>query len=219
MQFIKTTFIGGFIFLVPIVIVVVVLGEAFEIMMVVAKPLSDWLPVDSIGGIALVNVLALVAIGLLCFISGIIAKSFPAKNINRGLNNILLLLPGYAFFKGYADSMDRSVENAKSFIPVLARFDDYSQISFEIERTPRGNVVVYLPGAPNPWSGAVVYVEENRIERLDMSVSEAIKNIEQLGKGSSKYGEGKKINRVDYLTKVTSSRLLIFLRRRCPDVY
>lgn len=192
MQFIKTTFIGGLVFLVPIVIVFVIVGKAFQLMMLVAKPLSDWLPVDSVGGIALANVLALAAIVLSCFVFGVIARSARAQNINRGLNNILIAIPGYAFVKGYAESMDRSAEKAKSFIPVLARFDDYSQISFEIERTPRGNVAVYLPGAPNPWSGAVVYVEANRVEKLDMSVSEAVKNIEQLGHGSSKYIEEKK---------------------------
>ena len=192
MQFIKTTLIGGLVFLVPIVIVVFIVGKAFQIMMVVAKPMSDWIPVDSVGGIAMANVLALAAIVLSCFIFGVIARSAPAKNINRGLNSILIAIPGYALVKGYAESMDRSAEKAKSFIPVLARFDDYSQISFEIERTPNGNVAVYLPGAPNPWSGAVVYVEANRVEKLDMSVSEAVKNIEQLGHGSSKYIEEKK---------------------------
>ena len=107
MQFIKTTFIGGLVFLVPIVIVVVIVGKAFQIMMVVAKPMSDWIPVDSVGGIAMANVLALAAIVLSCFIFGVIARSAPAKNINRGLNRILIAIPGYAFVKGYAESMDR----------------------------------------------------------------------------------------------------------------
>ena len=44
--------------------------------------------------------------------------------------------------------------------------------------------MVYLPGAPNPWSGSVVYVTADRVERLDMSVSEAVKNIRTLGRGS-----------------------------------
>jgi len=187
MQFIKTTVIGGLVFLVPIVIVVAVVGKAYEIMMLVAQPMSDWIPVDAVGGIALANILALAAIGLLCFIFGVIARSASAKKIYHTLDAILLSFPGYAFVKGFSDSMSRSEEEAKSFIPVLARLDDSAQISFEIERTPKGNVVVYLPGAPNPWSGSVVYLEESRVERLDMSVSEAIKNIQKLGRGSSKY--------------------------------
>ena len=49
-----------------------------------------------------------------------------------------------------------------------------------------GNVVVFLPGAPNPWSGSVVYVSEDRVEPLDMLPQDAIKNIRVLGRGSAK---------------------------------
>ncbi|MDG2307483.1 MAG: hypothetical protein P8R42_23090 [Candidatus Binatia bacterium] len=93
-------------------------------------------------------------------------------------------LPGYTFVKGFADSMAKSDEMAESFVPVLVKFDDYAQTVFEVERTKTGNAVVYLPGAPNPWSGSVVYVTADRVERLDMSVSEAVKNIRTLGRGS-----------------------------------
>ena len=37
--------------------------------------------------------------------------------------------------------------------PVLITLDDYEQMAFEVERTAGGKVVVYLPGAPNSWSG------------------------------------------------------------------
>ncbi len=156
-------------------------------MMLVAKPMSDWIPIDEVGGIALANVLALLAIVLSCFLFGLLARSAPAKKVYRSLDTTLSSVPGYAFVKGFADSMSRSEEQAKSFIPVIARFDDNAQISFEIERTPEGSVVVYLPGAPNPWSGTVVYLDQSRVEKLDMSVSDAIKSIQALGRGSAKY--------------------------------
>ena len=72
---------------------------------------------------------------------------------------------------------------------MIVKFDDNAQIAFEIERSERGNVVIYLPGSPNPWSGSVVYFEEDRVERLDMTVPEAINNIRHLGRGSAKYRE------------------------------
>jgi len=188
MQFIKTTILGGVIFLIPFVIVVVVLGKAHGIMLVVAEPMSNWIPVDEVGGVALANVLALLAIVLSCFVFGLMARSVPAKKIYRALDATLTSVPGYAFVKGFADGISRSEEHAKSFIPVIARFDDNAQISFEIERTPEGSVVVYLPGAPNPWSGTVVYLEPGRVEKLDMSVADAVKSIQALGRGSAKYG-------------------------------
>ncbi len=76
---------------------------------------------------------------------------------------------------------------ALGVIPVMARFDDNAQIGFEMERTQQGTVVVYLPGAPAPWSGAVMYVDPGRIEQLDLSVSEAVRIIRQLGRGSALY--------------------------------
>ena len=191
MQFIKTTILGGVIFLIPFVVVIAVLGKAHQIMMLVAEPMSDWIPIEEVGGIALANVLALVAIVMSCVLFGLMAKSVPAKKIYRTLDATLASVPGYAFVKGFADSINRSEEHAKSFIPVIARFDDSAQISFEIERTPEGTVVVYLPGAPNPWPGTVVHLEQSRVEKLDMSVADAVKSIQSLGRGSAKYGNSK----------------------------
>ena len=189
-QLIKTTIIGGLIFLVPIIIVVAILGKAFELMIKVAKPLSEWIPLDSIGGVALANILAVLAILLCCLIAGIIAKGDTAKHILKSVESKLLVaIPGYTFVKGVTDSLDSSEEAAKAFVPVIAKFDDNAQIGFEIERTEKGNVVVYLPGAPNPWSGSVVYLNADRVELLDMTVPDAINNIRHLGRGSAKYGE------------------------------
>ena len=119
-----------------------------------------------------------------------VAKGPFAKRILNSLESKLLLaLPEYSFVKGMTDSMKSSEEASKSFVPVVAQFDDNAQLGFEIERTEKGDVVIYLPGCPNSWSGSVVYVNEDRVERLDMTVSDGINNIRHLGCGSAKYGE------------------------------
>ena len=81
--------------------------------------------------------------------------------------------------------MSGSDEESQSFTPVLARFDDNAMIAFEVERTPSGDVVVYLPGAPNPWSGSVAYMSPDRVEPLELSMPQAIQNIRHLGRDSS----------------------------------
>ena len=130
MQFIKTTILGGIIFLIPFVIVVVVLGKAYQIMMHVAEPMSGWIPIDEVGGIALANILALIAIVLSCFVFGLAARSAPAKKLYRALDATLSSVPGYAFVKAIADSVTRREEHTNGFIPVIVRFDDSAQISF-----------------------------------------------------------------------------------------
>jgi uncharacterized membrane protein len=96
----------------------------------------------------------------------------------------LLAIPGYAFIKAYTDNMKLGQEEAKSMQPVLVQFDDNSQLGFEIERLDDGLVVIYLPGAPDPWSGTVAYFEASRVKKLELSVNEAIRNVRRLGRGS-----------------------------------
>ena len=96
---------------------------------------------------------------------------------------LLSSFPGYAFIKGFADNLRHTEEMAGSFVPVAVQFDDYVQIAFETHREPNGRVSVYLPGAPNPWSGTVVYVSSERVKPLPITLTEALRNIRTLGKG------------------------------------
>ncbi len=186
MDFIKTTVIGGIFFLIPLAIVLIVVGKLVEVMRAVARGLSPVLAVETPLGTLVLNIIGVCIILGLCFLAGLVARKAKAKNVVERLEATLLaVVPGYAFIKGFSDNLRRSDELAGSFLPVAVHFDDYSQIAFEIERQQDGKVAVYLPGAPNPWSGSVVYVTEERVMRLSITLNEALKNIRMLGKGTS----------------------------------
>ncbi len=187
MKFIKTTIVGGIVFMVPIIVIIVILGKAFGLMLKVARPIDKLIPIESIGGIAFANLLALFAILLVCFVAGVIARSPSSKKLYKAIDHGLLAIPGYAFIKAYTDSMKLGQAEAKSMQPVLVQFDDNSQLGFEIERLDNGQVVIYLPGAPDPWSGSVVYFSEDRVKNLEISASEAISNVRRLGRGSQAF--------------------------------
>lgn len=189
MNFVKTTILGGVVFLVPLVVLAVVLGKAYQIMMLVAQPMSNWIPIDAVGGIALANLIALAAIVLSCFLVGLMARGEWARGVYRALDSRMASIPGYVFVRAMTEDIHRGAESAGSFTPVLSRFDDNAQLSFEIERTPDGQVVVYLPGSPNPWSGSVVLLDEARVQKLDLSASDVIRSIRSLGRGSAAYGK------------------------------
>lgn len=183
-RFVGTTVIGGVIFLIPFIVVVVVLGKALEIMRHVAQPLSAFIPVDSIGGVALANLVAAALILLLCLVAGLAARAEISGRLVGFLEErVLSRIPVYHFAKGMAASIVQ-VEDAQEMKTVLARFDDCAQIAFEIERMTDGNVVVYLPGAPNPWSGTISIMAAERVTPLDVPMVAAVQNIKQLGKGA-----------------------------------
>jgi uncharacterized membrane protein len=189
---IKTTIVGGIIFLVPLVVVTAVMGKALQYMVLVAKPLERWIPIKSLAGVAIINILAFVIVLMICFLAGWLARSAYAKRLGESVNSLLMnVIPGYAFFKGITDTVSSKTEDAKKLSPVLVRFDDNAQLGFEVERIPEKLVVVYLPSAPNPWSGTIVYVSEDRVDSIGLSVAQAIKNIHQLGRGSGNMQEDK----------------------------
>lgn len=180
---VKTTIVGGLIFLVPLVVLIVVIAKMFEIMAVVAAPLSTVIPIKSIGGIAMVNILAVVAILLICYIAGHIAISGPGRRLYRALDDkLLMLFPRYSFIKSMADSYG-SDEAKQTLQTVLVKLDDQSQIGFEVERKD-GLVTVYMPGSPDPWSGMVVFVTEDRVELLDAKFNEVVSSLRGAGQGA-----------------------------------
>jgi len=183
-SFLKTTLIGGLIFLIPLVLIAAVLGKAISIMIVVAKPLEKLVPFESFAGIAAVNILAFLLIIVFCFLAGLFSRSTAGKRAFTALDSKLLaLIPGYAFIKGFAGSIKEDEEESV-LIPVLAKLDDQTLMGFEVERNENGFVAVYLPGSPNTWSGTVAYMTEDRVERLMIDFATASKILRTFGRGS-----------------------------------
>jgi uncharacterized membrane protein len=184
LAFIKTTLVGGIVFLIPAVIVVIALGKLIGALKVMAKALASFFGIESLAGGLVLEFLAFTVTIVLCFVAGLLAKRATAKRMRERLDATLLnSIPGYAFIKGLAENLRQTEELAGSFLPVLVQFDDYVQMAFETYREPAGRVAIYLPGAPNPWSGTIVYVTSERVKPLPMTLTEALRNIRSLGKG------------------------------------
>lgn len=184
-KFVTTTAIGGVFFLIPLVIVAVVMAKAFSIMKLVAEPLDRFIPIDSIAGIGLVNILAVLILLLTCVLAGLVAQSPPAKALYAKLDSILLeLIPGYAWTKTVLAGISGD-QRINEFKPVLVSFDDMSQIAFEIERSANGLVVVFLPGAPDARSGSVAYVTADRVQPIEAKFLDINKSLHHMGKGAA----------------------------------
>jgi uncharacterized membrane protein len=76
---IRTTIIGGTIFLIPVAIFVAVIGQGLKFAGALSRPLADVLPVDMIGGVAVAEVVTVVFLLLICFLAGLPARVAPAQ--------------------------------------------------------------------------------------------------------------------------------------------
>jgi uncharacterized membrane protein len=184
-RLIRDTLIGGVLFLIPLVFVVVVLGKAFQIMKVVATPLGKLVTVESVAGFAVVEILTVLIMILSCLLAGALARSPWGKKVSDKLDALLLqMIPGYAWVKGMTGNI-HDEEADEVLKPVLVRFDDQFQMAFEVDRAADGLVAVYLPGSPDPRSGTVSYVTGDRIQHIDAGFMAVVKICKNLGRDSA----------------------------------
>jgi uncharacterized membrane protein len=185
LRLLKLTLIGGGIFLIPLVVVVVFLGKAFQIVKVLAEPLDRLLPIQTLAGVAFVDFLTVVLMVGLCLLAGLAARSPAGRKVNDRVEALLLqFVPGYGWVKGVTGS----VSDAEAEIllkPVVARLDDQAQIGFEVDRTRDGLVAIYVPGAPDPRSGSLSFITPDRVEPLDVGFQAVLMSFKRLGCGAS----------------------------------
>jgi uncharacterized membrane protein len=180
----KTTILGGVLFLVPIAVIAVILGKVFQISMMIVEPLDRIIPIDSFAGVAFVNVLAIVLILLVCFLGGLLARyGWLAERIGKVDGLLIDLMPGYAVAKGVIGSVAKEDDITALLKAVVVRFDDYDQIAFEIERDAT-KAVIFLPGSPSTWTGATIVVDLDRVTEMNMPTHKTMKLMRLLGRGS-----------------------------------
>ncbi len=184
-KLLRTTIVGGIIFLIPIAIFAAVIGKGLELAGVIAKPIAQALPPDVIAGFAVARVLAVILLLVLCFVAGLVARAAIARKLVRDLEaNVLSKLPAYAVLKAKTQSM-LSPEDVEGMSPVVVRFDNSWQFAFEIERIEGGKVALFLPGAPDPWSGSICVADADRVTPLDLPIAFMANMVKRLGKGAN----------------------------------
>jgi len=184
-NFLITTTIGGVFFLIPVVILGVVLAKAVGIMMAVAEPMADWLPIDTIGGIALANIIAATALVLVCFISGLVARhALASAFVDRLESKVLVNVPGYLMLKSLVSGFD---ENKMAGLkPVALQLGTAERVGYEIEKLPDGRSMVFIPSPPNPFSGITQVLPPEQVTYLDVSLKDVMEVTENFGHGVQK---------------------------------
>jgi uncharacterized membrane protein len=182
---ITTTLIGGVVFLLPLVVALYVLGQGLALTARVAEPLAAVLPVKSVGGIALASLAALALLLLLCFGAGLLARAALGRALSASFEAKLhALYPRYAVVKAMSQGLHGAL-GQRLLKAVLVSFDDHQVIAFDMERLSDGRAVLFLPGAPDAWSGSVVLVPCARIEALDIDPGALAKSLQGLGRGTA----------------------------------
>jgi len=185
--FLKTTAIGGLIFLLPLIVIGILVGEIAPIVLAIAKVLSNssYIDTEKPADVALLFALSIAIVVLMCFLAGMIARWSIGQKLSRFMEkNLIILFPRYAIYREQLKGSIGGEHNKPELIPVLVRFDDVTRLAFEAERTEGSLVSIFLPGSPDPWTGNVIFMSPDRVERLDIPFSEALGICERMGRES-----------------------------------
>jgi uncharacterized membrane protein len=183
-EFVKTTVIGGLLFLIPVVVVVLLLQKALHLAASGVAPVAHLLPSQGVIGIAVAQVIAVCALLFVCFIAGLAIRTRAGTRLNTQLEQVILQrVPGFMFVKTIARRL-AGLESESALAVALARIEDAWVLSFVVERHPSGLFTVFVPSVPTPAAGSLYYLTEDRLKLLDVPVSAALGCIMRLGVGS-----------------------------------
>lgn len=189
-SFIKTTLIGGLFFVIPLVLLALIIGKVLDIFRKLVAPIADKIPIEAIGGITISRIIALLILLLVCFIAGLFAHTKKIKELRKWIEtNILSHIPGYTLLKGMTESA-AGIESDDLKDVVLVNIEEVWQIGFLMDKIDDELCSVYIPGAPNPMSGDVFFVKNERLKILDLPELSAMKIYKKLGLDAKKILNG-----------------------------
>jgi len=183
-EFFKAMLLGGILFFIPLIILIVIIQKAFQIAAVLVIPIIKLLDMTKIFGIGVEIIISVAIILFIIYLGGLISRSSTVRrNVKKMEDALLSKVPGYDLIKNMGESFV-GFEGNISIPTVLARIEDAWQYGFLIEEIEGEQYVVYIPGAPNPMSGSVYILEKTRIKKTNIPLKDAMKSLRGLGAGS-----------------------------------
>ena len=145
------------------------------------------------------SLVALVLAMVLISVVGVLARYYIGKKVidwtDRVLMRVPLLNKFYGAIKQVNDAFAGSKHSFKTVVLVEFPGPGNYSVGFitseqrgEIQqKTGKKLISVFVPTTPNPTSGFLILVPEEKLTKLDMSVTNAIKYIVSLGAISQEY--------------------------------
>ena len=181
---IRTTVVGGVIFLIPLFLIAWILAKMFSIASGIADPIVTRAGINSIAGVGMVTLVAIVLMILIAFLAGLFSRLSFGQSLFRWLEDgFLATIPQFSILEGVAKSFDTGA----SQVPiVLVPTDAGWALGIMLEETVGGWNAVFLPGAPQWTSGSISYAHSDNVVPVDVTLAELMMLLRKRGVGSAK---------------------------------
>jgi len=185
-QFFKTTFLGGVIVTLPVVLTVFLLKWIFNLVTNLIHPLTEIIIKNAKVQNIVAYLIAIVLILGVCFFIGLAVKTrlgtFVVVQIDK---YILKIAPGYEFFKGAIKQLFGQERRPFSQVALVQPFqNDTLMTGFITDEHADGKFSVFIPSGLNPTSGMICHLKGEHVHMIDVSVETAMQTVISCGAGS-----------------------------------
>lgn len=186
-RFIRTTILGGILFLLPAAILTIlfnVFRGTYNLIKEPLDPLAALCPFQTIGGVGIAALMAVALIIFVCFLGGLMIRTAWAQRMLERVDaNFLGKVPFYTLVRSlWFEMSGRQYETGVNY--VLARTQECWQPGVMMEELENGWLVVFVPLVPNVFSGTLFYLPPDRVKRIETTSAAIIKAMARFGLGS-----------------------------------
>ncbi len=192
--FINTTFLGGIIVILPVVILASAFGWVFNFITNLIQPLTNILIAKSDFKEIIAEGIVILIILMTCFFVGALVRTRFGKFLYVMIEqNLLKIAPGYTLIKETVLQILGSKKSPFSSVALAKLFGNDTMVTcFVTEEHFDGSFSVFVPTGPNPTSGNIYHLESEYVFPVDISVESAMRSIISCGAGSDELIEAYK---------------------------
>lgn len=178
--------VAGFLFLLPLYIVVTVVTRAWTALSGVGAKLATLFGLNAVLGVGASTLLSLLLLVVSWLVCGLLVRISLVDRFGHAVEQQLSkYIPGYAAYKATAEAkVHIKTPVALPYSCVLIRWRDYWRPAFVIEQDGDANAVVFLPDTPDTTRGTVLLASSDQLRFVTtLTANQLDASLKNKGKG------------------------------------
>ncbi|HEY6977314.1 MAG TPA: hypothetical protein VH396_13550 [Chitinophagaceae bacterium] len=183
-KIIRNHIITGFIFLMPMLITIAVIGKFWNALLKAGNRVSKFIRVDTLLGTNGDAIIALILFLLLCIIASFLVKLTVFRRMSDWLDAKLAgFIPGYNDLRKKTEVKIGQAPKEEVFETCLVHTQEHWRPAYLIDVAESGDATVFIPGAPTFNTGYVAVIPASSYKKLKIDSQTLNSYLTKLGKG------------------------------------
>lgn len=175
--------LGGFFFIIPLVILIYLLKKALDLILPLGKSLVDFLGIQTLFNLATDSLAGITLLVFVAISAGfLITKGFLKPWGGQFEEKLFLFFPGVQMLKFRLMDNQKSNEE-RLWKPILLREENSFKIAFITDERDPAYLSLYMPDAPRMDAGEIRFVLKEECVFIPISMKDALNAMHQFGRG------------------------------------